>query len=80
MSIAAGAEHSMAVSQEGQLFSWGYDTNGRLGHSPTSRRLWHRTRDEYTPRLVQGISQKVLHAACGHMHSGERSALSLNPD
>ena len=70
MSIAAGAEHSLAVSASGQLFSWGCGSNGRLGHAQSSNRLWFWNRDESTPRLVQSMPEKAVGVSCGHMHSG----------
>ena len=70
--IAAGAEHSMAVSADGQLFSWGSGSNGRLGHAQRSSRLWYWNRDETTPRLVHTMTEKAVSVSCGHMHSGEQ--------
>ena len=46
--IAAGAHHSLAVSDAGRIFTWG--RAGRLGHAPLPRR---RARDEFAPRLVR---------------------------
>ena len=31
-SVAAGGSHSLAVSVDGKLFSWGYGAGGKLGH------------------------------------------------
>ena len=36
--VAAGWEHSVAVTEEGDVFTWGYGGVGRLGHSDTSNR------------------------------------------
>ncbi len=36
-SLAAGAEHSLAVSEAGELFSWGCGAQGRLGHGVPQR-------------------------------------------
>lgn len=70
VSLAAGAEHSLAVSASGQVFSWGCGSNGRLGHAQSSNRLWFWNRDEATPRLVQSFTEKAVSVSCGHMHSG----------
>lgn len=70
MSLAAGAEHSLAVSAFGQVFSWGCGSNGRLGHAQSSNKLWFWNRDETTPRLVQSFTEKAVSVSCGHMHSG----------
>lgn len=48
MSVAAGAHHSLAVSDAGQLFAWG--RAGRLGHSPPPD---GELRDELAPRVVR---------------------------
>ena len=47
MSIAAGAHHSLAVSDAGRVFAWG--RAGRLGHAPLPGSS---ARNEFTPRLV----------------------------
>lgn len=70
--LAAGAEHSLAVSASGELFSWGSGSNGRLGHAQNSSRLWFWNKDQSTPKLVQSISKKVTNVSCGHMHSGKQ--------
>lgn len=70
VSLAAGAEHSLAVSASGQVFSWGCGSNGRLGHAQSRNRLWFWNRDEATPRLVQSFTEKAVSVSCGHMHSG----------
>lgn len=70
MCLAAGAEHSLAVSASGQIFSWGCGSNGRLGHAQSSNRLWFWNRNEATPRLVQSFTEKAVSVSCGHMHSG----------
>ena len=69
--LAAGAEHSIAVSAAGELFSWGSGSNGRLGHAQSSTRLWFWNKDQATPKLIQSMTEKVVNASCGHMHSGE---------
>lgn len=46
--IAAGAHHSLAVSDAGRVFTWG--RTGRLGHAPLPG---SRARDEFAPRLVR---------------------------
>jgi len=35
--IALGAEHSLALSDEGDVLSWGTSLNGRLGHGEGHR-------------------------------------------
>ena len=58
--VAAGDNHSMAVTQTGQLLTWGYGDGGRLGHD--------RNEDEKVPRVVEGAGV-VVGAAGGLWHS-----------
>jgi len=65
--IAAGAEHSLAVCEEGNLYAWGCSAHGRLG---VGRISWFRGYRECDPRLVRGISgMKMVQISAGHMAS-----------
>jgi alpha-tubulin suppressor-like RCC1 family protein len=71
--MALGSEHSLALSEEGQVLSWGASLHGRLGHghgyNPSMFSIF-RTMSEYTPRLVQHLQNvKVQKIAAGLMHS-----------
>jgi len=39
LGMAAGAHHTLALSDAGQPYSWGLGGNGRLGHGDTEPRL-----------------------------------------
>jgi len=71
--IACGGEHSLAVSEDGRVYSWGTSADGVLGHgSETWKEGWfYRTaKIEPKPRLVRALSEHtVLKVAAGHMHS-----------
>ena len=71
--VACGAEHSLAVADDGRVYSWGSSTDGVLGHgSETWNDGWfYRTaRAELAPRLVRSLEdKKVVAVAAGHMHS-----------
>jgi E3 ubiquitin-protein ligase HERC2 len=62
--IACGERHSLALTSEGQVYSWGAGANGRLGHG-----------DELVqsaPRLIQTsgmVSRFVARIAAGGAHS-----------
>jgi len=61
VSIAAGELHSIAVAENGMVYSWGWGSHGRLGHG-----------DEkaiYRPTLLHLHDEVVLHAACGSGHT-----------
>ncbi|CAK0784231.1 hypothetical protein CVIRNUC_007435 [Coccomyxa viridis] len=66
--IAAGAEHSMAVSAAGDLFTWGNGSRGCLGHG-LSAAGYHE--DEHSPRLVRSLAgRQITFAAAGLANSG----------
>jgi len=52
--IACGLDHSLAVTEEGQLFTWGFGGNGQLGHGTIA--------NELRPCQVEALQDKVL---CG---------------
>jgi alpha-tubulin suppressor-like RCC1 family protein len=68
--VAAGAEHALAVSSSGEVFTWGCGAAGRLGHgAPAALRL-AALRDEAKPRVVRALeTQRVRHVAAGQLHS-----------
>jgi alpha-tubulin suppressor-like RCC1 family protein/Mg-chelatase subunit ChlD len=59
-SVAAGAEHSLAVKSDGTAWAWGQNLNGELGDGTTSDRL--------TPVQISGVSG-VTAVAGGTAHS-----------
>ena len=59
--VACGAEHSLALSSSGQVYSWGSSVDGVLGHgSETWNKSWfYRTaKTEMTPRLIRSLREK----------------------
>lgn len=62
MMLAAGAEHSAAVTEEGKLYSWGWGRYGNLGLGDRRDRLLP---EEVT--LLQG--EKITMVACGWRHT-----------
>nr|PVC50614.1 chromosome condensation protein [Theileria orientalis] len=58
----AGSRHSMALDKEGNVWSWGYGGNGRLGLGST--------RNYYTPNLIRIFdTYEVFQISCGDSHS-----------
>merc|ERR1740128_1126803 len=56
--ISAGSTYSAAITQEGQLYTWGKGNYGRLGHGTVE--------DCLVPTLVSALnSYKVIDVACG---------------
>lgn len=50
--VEAGCEHSVAVSDEGYLFTWGHGDSGRLGHATS--------RTEKRPKRVESLVEQGL--------------------
>ncbi|XP_048491147.1 PH, RCC1 and FYVE domains-containing protein 1 isoform X2 [Beta vulgaris subsp. vulgaris] len=60
--IACGARHVALVTRQGEVFSWGEESGGRLGHGID--------RDFTRPRLVDFLAvTNVDFVACGEYHS-----------
>lgn len=61
-SLATGTHHSLAVSDQGTLYSWGCGYNGCLGHGDEHMRS--------SPTLVEALSEvNVMSVAGGEYHS-----------
>lgn len=60
--IASGVRHAALVTKQGELFTWGEESGGRLGHGVG--------RDVTHPRLVESLAfANVDFVACGEFHS-----------
>ena len=59
IAIAAGGEHSLAISTSGTAFSWGFNTNHQTGHKDDD--------DIETPRALnrKSIREREFVLACG---------------
>jgi alpha-tubulin suppressor-like RCC1 family protein len=58
--VAAGKDHSLAVTSDGSVWSWGRNNFGQLGTgAPLSK----------SPQLVPGISGTITQVAAGSSHS-----------
>tara|TARA_B100001142_G_scaffold321015_1_gene367042 strand:- start:7678 stop:9135 length:1458 start_codon:yes stop_codon:yes gene_type:complete len=62
MAVAAGEGHTVAVSEEGYIFSFGNNKYGQLGTGYTLNRL--------TPTRVAGLPGPVRQIATGRYHTG----------
>ena len=58
--ISAGFRHSAAVTESGELYTWGEGESGRLGHGDTN--------DRQVPTLVKDVCNVGL-VACGGSHT-----------
>jgi alpha-tubulin suppressor-like RCC1 family protein len=57
--VAAGAYHSMVLTRDGDVFTWGYGYFGQLGHGNTG--------DQLVPKRVEGLTN-VMDIAAGSSH------------
>ena len=60
-SISCGQDHCVAVSSEGQVFTWGSNSRGQLGLGDSENR--------FRPTLVRTMRRQVRDAQCGAMHT-----------
>ncbi|CAL8350706.1 unnamed protein product [Lota lota] len=58
---SCGAEHSVVLTKDGKVFTFGDGSHGQLGHCSTA--------GELIPREVQGIDEPVSQIACGSHHT-----------
>eukprot|EP00347_Sterkiella_histriomuscorum_P016506 403352920 len=63
--VSCGWQHSMALSSQGRIFSWGYGEDGQLGHGDTNDYLLPKEIDFFRKNSIN-----VGMIACGHSHSG----------
>jgi E3 ubiquitin-protein ligase HERC4 len=58
--VATGENFSLALSQKGEVYSWGINSDGQLGHGHKS--------DIKIPKKIH-LDSKVIDIACGDSHS-----------
>ncbi|KAF5739251.1 hypothetical protein HS088_TW12G00453 [Tripterygium wilfordii] len=60
--IACGARHAVLVTRQGEIFSWGEESGGRLGHGMEA--------DVSHPKLIDSLSgMNIESIACGEYHT-----------
>ncbi|KAJ7960565.1 Regulator of chromosome condensation (RCC1) family with FYVE zinc finger domain [Quillaja saponaria] len=68
--IACGGRHAALVTKQGEIFSWGEESGGRLGHGVDS--------DVLHPKLIEALSNTNIElVACGEHHT---CAVTLSGD
>lgn len=62
VAVNSGGKHCLALSSDGEVFSWGEGEDGKLGHG---------NRDSYDrPKLIETLTGiGVIDIACGSAHS-----------
>ncbi|XP_074569865.1 PH, RCC1 and FYVE domains-containing protein 1-like [Curcuma longa] len=60
--VACGVRHAALVTKQGEVFTWGEESGGRLGHGVAC--------DSVRPRLVETLTSSVVdYVACGEFHT-----------
>ncbi|XP_050208034.1 PH, RCC1 and FYVE domains-containing protein 1-like [Mercurialis annua] len=60
--IACGVKHAALVTRQGEVFTWGEESGGRLGHGVG--------RDVIQPRLVESLAVSTVDfVSCGEFHT-----------
>jgi alpha-tubulin suppressor-like RCC1 family protein len=60
VAVAAGNKHSLALADDGTVWSWGSNEKGQLGHANQS--------ESYVPKLIYSLTN-VVSIAAGYGHS-----------
>ncbi|KAK5645427.1 hypothetical protein RI129_006727 [Pyrocoelia pectoralis] len=60
VSVAAGQYHSMALTAEGHVYTWGWGIHGQLGHGCSA--------NEFYPKLLK-FKYPISQISAGHAHS-----------
>lgn len=68
--IACGSGHTVVLTTDGEVYTWGRGDDGRLGHGDNG---W-----KYVPRIAQSLSGQIMvQITCGSYHT---AAVSSNGD
>lgn len=71
--VAAGTKHSMALSTQGDMFSWGHGGHGRLGHGACDAAM--RPTKISLSEVAEGSEAKFKFVAVGEAHSASIDSL-----
>lgn len=77
--IGLGQNHTIAISSEGETFTWGSNACGQLGFAPTPQALKNQEPLQLLPRQIFGPLKRelVIGAAASRIHSVVHTASSL---
>eukprot|EP00164_Ancoracysta_twista_P000517 GFYU01000691.1.p1 GENE.GFYU01000691.1~~GFYU01000691.1.p1 ORF type:complete len:497 (+),score=83.72 GFYU01000691.1:141-1631(+) len=60
--VACGATHTVALTDNGAVYTWGWGKYGQLGHG--------NRKDYFVPTPIKALrGQDIVQVACGHYHS-----------
>eukprot|EP01015_Nassula_variabilis_P027352 TRINITY_DN558_c0_g1_i5.p1 TRINITY_DN558_c0_g1~~TRINITY_DN558_c0_g1_i5.p1 ORF type:complete len:391 (-),score=79.87 TRINITY_DN558_c0_g1_i5:30-1202(-) len=77
--ISAGYQHMAAISENGELYTWGNPDHGKLGHSANQMKPLNMRERDFSPRNRQDIpvpnkvdlfhDKKIIDVDCGQLHT-----------
>lgn len=60
--VAAGGNHTLVLTEQGMVYSWGMARSGQLGHRSNH--------NQYRPKIIEGLlHEMVTHISVGALHS-----------
>lgn len=74
--VAAGSEHCLALTGSGEVFSWGSNQHGRLGHGKAPGQGFMRPASPgFTPRQIRALETKRIKQVGGRVQYGRGCCL-----
>ncbi|KAF2755743.1 hypothetical protein EJ05DRAFT_113896 [Pseudovirgaria hyperparasitica] len=79
VTVALGQNHSLALSSDGEMFSWGSNLHGQLGYSLPKSTVKDEEPIQSLPRQIFGILKKelIIGTAASRIHSVAHTSTSL---
>ena len=62
VAMAAGGSHSLAITADGAVWSWGFGGNGELGHGEEQSQLLPKKNEAFAGQCVVGVSAGEYHS------------------
>ena len=77
--VGLGQNHTIAISSQGETYTWGSNSFGQLGYAPPTSNLKDEEPVQLLPRQIFGPLKReiVVGAAASHTHSVVHTATSL---
>jgi len=62
VAVSAGSAHSLALTADGAVWSWGYGYDGRLGHSDQQHQPLPKKVEAFAGQRVVAVSAEAMHS------------------
>eukprot|EP00396_MALV-II-16_sp_LP-1_P000478 gene478-405_t len=82
-SVACGGHHSVAVTEDAQVYSWGSNRSGELGHPAGSKAAKAageppQLQDLLAPKVIRSLNSKLIRSvACAEHHTAALSEMGI---